>query len=121
MHRFTKAIDLYVPIKMPEGFTLDGFLENNSLGFLRSVDPVNLEMIFSTEAAYHLSETPLNKTQSITGTRDGRVRIKATVADTSELRFWILGFGSSVEVIRPASLRKELTNTSKEMNTIYTG
>jgi predicted DNA-binding transcriptional regulator YafY len=121
LHRFTKAVDLYDPVEIPEGFSLDRFLENNSLGFLRSVNPVKLEVIFSTHAAYHLSETPLNKTQSITATRDGRVRIKATVADTSELRFWILGFGSSVEVVRPASLRKELSNTSKEMNKIYTG
>jgi predicted DNA-binding transcriptional regulator YafY len=121
LHRFTKAVDLYDPVEIPEGFSLDRFLEKNSLGFLRSVNPVKLEVIFSTHAAYHLSETPLNKTQSITATRDGRVRIKATVADTSELRFWILGFGSSVEVVRPASLRKELSNTSKEMNKIYTG
>jgi len=121
LHRFTKATDLGQAIEIPEGFSLDEFLEKNSLGFLRSVEPVNLEVIFSTHAAYHLSETPLNKTQSITKTRDGRVRIKATVADTSELRFWILGFGSSVEVVRPVSLRKELANTSKEMNKIYTG
>ncbi len=121
LHRFTKAVDLYDPVEIPEGFSLDRFLEKNSLGFLRSVNPVKLEVIFSTHAAYHLSETPLNKTQSITATRDGRVRIKATVADTSELRFWILGFGSSAEVVRPASLRKELSNTSKEMNKIYTG
>ena len=121
LHRFTRATDLDQAIKIPEGFSLDEFLENNSLGFLRSVNPVKLEVIFSTHAAYHLSETPLNKTQSITATRDGRVRIKATVADTSELRFWILGFGSSVEVVRPASLRKEISNTSKEMNKIYTG
>ncbi len=121
LHRFTKATDLHEPIENLGEFSLDEFLEKNSLGFLRSVNPVKLEVIFSTHAAYHLSETPLNKTQSITATRDGRVRIKATVADTSELRFWILGFGSSVEVIRPASLRKELSNTSKEMNKIYTG
>jgi predicted DNA-binding transcriptional regulator YafY len=121
LHRFTRATDLGQAIEIPEGFSLDEFLENNSLGFLRSVNPVKLEVIFSTHAAYHLSETPLNKTQSITATRDGRVRIKATVADTSELRFWILGFGSSVEVVRPASLRKEISNTSKEMNKIYTG
>jgi predicted DNA-binding transcriptional regulator YafY len=120
LHRFTKAVDLYEPAEIPEGFSLDSYLETNPLGFLRSVDPVNLEVIFSAEAAYHLSETPLNKTQSITQTRDGRVRIKATVADTSELRFWILGFGSSAEVIRPTSLRKELSETSKEMHKVYT-
>ncbi len=119
LHRFTKVVDLYEPITHPEKFSMDSYLKQNPLGFLHSLNPINLEMIFSSQAAFHLSETPLNNTQKCTKTRDGRVRIRATVADTAELRFWILGFGSSVEVRKPARLLRELSETSKEMNKIY--
>ena len=36
------------------------------------------------------------------------VIIKATLPDTSQLRWWLLGFGSGVEVLGPSSLEKNL-------------
>jgi predicted DNA-binding transcriptional regulator YafY len=38
---------------------------------------------------------------------DDRERLMATVKDTQELRWWLLGFGEGVEIIEPASLRAE--------------
>jgi predicted DNA-binding transcriptional regulator YafY len=43
------------------------------------------------------------------------VRLSATVADTAELRWWLLGFGEGVEVIGPKSLRNEFIETVKSI------
>jgi len=49
----------------------------------------------------HLYETPLSDDKSITEIGDGRMMVKATVLNTEELRWWLLGFGRHVEVVSP--------------------
>jgi hypothetical protein len=50
---------------------------------------------------------------------DGRIEVCATVADSWELRWWILGRGRSVEVIRPAALRREMALAHQEAAARY--
>jgi predicted DNA-binding transcriptional regulator YafY len=50
---------------------------------------------------------------------DGRYMLKAKLPDTSQIRWWLLGFGSQAEVIRPASLRREFKEISKNLINIY--
>jgi predicted DNA-binding transcriptional regulator YafY len=51
--------------------------------------------------------------------RDGRMQIAATVTDSRQLRWWLLGFGHYVEVIRPKSLRDEFAEHCKKMAKSY--
>ena len=119
LHRFTKAIKLEESSNVPNDFDLKRFLDNNTLGFLMSNKDLKLELIFESDAGFHLLETPLNKTQQIHRLKDGRLRVKATVADTSELRFWISGFAQKVEVIKPKFLREEFIKRSKAISKLY--
>jgi predicted DNA-binding transcriptional regulator YafY len=41
------------------------------------------------------------------------------VQDTSELRRWLLGFGSGAEVFAPKSLRDEFRSIAKDMVKLY--
>ena len=52
-------------------------------------------------------------------TKDGFIKITASVTDDMELRFWIRAFGDSVEVIAPAKLRKEFKEISNRMKKLY--
>ena len=45
--------------------------------------------------------------------------VKATVSDTAQLRWWLLGFGGQVEVIKPNFLREEMIQNIKSMNKRY--
>lgn len=64
-------------------------------------------------AAEHLYETPLSMDQVITPDKqDGWVRVEATIRDTSQLRWWLLGFGEQVQVLRPSSLRRYVERAS---------
>ena len=46
---------------------------------------------------------------------DGRILVEATVSDTADLRWWLLGFGSSVEVLEPTSLREQFREQAQRL------
>ena len=50
---------------------------------------------------------------------NGKIYVKATVSDTAQLRWWLLGFGAQVEVISPKKLREEIIQNAKDMIKVY--
>jgi predicted DNA-binding transcriptional regulator YafY len=91
----------------PAGFDLDRFVESGELGWKLSNTPIALELRFFGTAGRTVIESPLAPNQRVAV--DGEVTtVRATVTDTRVLRAWLLSFGPSVEVRRPAALRREL-------------
>ena len=119
IHRFKSAEWNGKNALPPKGFNLDGFIESQNIGFLISKKPLNLEAIFEPMAGFHLTETPISKNQMLKQLEDGRYMLKAKLPDTSQLRWWLLGFGSQVEVVRPVSLRQEFKQTAKSLAKTY--
>jgi predicted DNA-binding transcriptional regulator YafY len=119
IHRFKSAEWNGNNATSPKGFNLDGFIESQNIGFLVSKKPLSLEVIFEPMAGFHLTETPISKDQILKQLEDGRYLLKVKLPDTSQIRWWLLGFGSQVEVIRPVSLRKEFKENSKSLVNIY--
>ena len=94
-------------------------LAKDLMGFKLNPDKIKVELKFSKMAGSHLYETPLTKDQDIRVTQDGFLKVKATVTDDMELRFWIRAFGDSVEVLKPKRLRDEFKQISKRMVRLY--
>ncbi len=80
---------------------------------------IKLRALFSGGAEVHLTESKLANDQKNTYKKDDRMLVEATVADTLELRWWLLGFGSSVEILDPKSLRQEFVEIAEEMGKMY--
>jgi len=57
--------------------------------------------------------------QQLTDLGDGTVLVEATVADTRQLRWWLLGFGGRVEVLEPQGLREEMKGQAERMMMRY--
>ena len=55
----------------------------------------------------------------LTALDDERVLVRATVENTAELRWWLLGFGELVEVLAPAALREEFRERATAMAALY--
>ncbi len=109
LHRFVSARLLDEPARIPGGFDLDAYLhEQQAFGYPAAAAPIGLVLSVDASIAQHLRERPLSRDQIITALDGGRSRVEATLVDTAELRWWLLGFGGSVEVLQPASLRREL-------------
>jgi predicted DNA-binding transcriptional regulator YafY len=112
LHRFDKAEAIADPARRPPGFELDRYI-NEQLGFAypTGTGRIALKIEVDEEAALSLLERPLSSDQKSRQMRTGRYSIEATVEDTSELRWWILGFGTLMKVVGPARLRREISKT----------
>lgn len=116
LHRFTSAEATDDPAQRPAGFSLARYIdEQAAFSYPEGGGMIRLVADFDADVAAHLAERPLARDQTLTECSDGRVRVSANVADTQELRWWLLGFGEGVEVVAPAALRREFLHTSKRM------
>ena len=109
MHRIERAAMLADAVEVPEGFSLDRWLEEGAMDF-GDGGRVRLVAEFHEGAGRHLLESPLSDDQRAEP-RDAEaesLRVSATVRDTEQLRWWLLGFGGKVEVIGPAALRRDI-------------
>ena len=111
---------LAAPVNRPAGFDLDAYIASGAFGYPVG-GAIRLEALFSEGAAFHLGERPLSEDQRLEPTDDGRVLLTATVQDTSELRWWLLGFGDQVEVLAPESIREEMARIARNMDAKYGG
>ena len=95
-------------VVVPAGFDLDNYIASGGLGFGELGASVQLEIRTFNHAGQHLLETRLSDDQVGTDHGDGEATLTATVQLTRRLRWWLLRFGSDVEVVKPASLRDEI-------------
>lgn len=120
LHRFTSAKLLDEPAREISGFSLSGYVKDQqAFDFPLTDDTIRLEASFTPAAAKHLMETPLSIDQKIRSKSDSEMIVTATVADTAQLRWWLLGFGDQVEVLKPEKLRKEMASKVKGMAERY--
>lgn len=108
MHRFLAAERLDTPVERPTGFELADYVGGGRLDFKLSDQALTLELLVTAKTAVHLEESPLSKDQVLQPAADQRMRLMATVADTLQIRWWLLGLGDQVEVISPPALRAEI-------------
>jgi predicted DNA-binding transcriptional regulator YafY len=117
MHRVAKAARAEERVKPPEGFDLDTFISAGAMQF-GGGRPIRLEALVSEGLAEILAETPLSKDQVLAA--DGeQFRLKATVADSWQLQWWVLGQGEALEVVGPPSLRKSVAGVIATANAKY--
>ena len=119
LHRFKGVNANGENLVEPEDFSIDEYLENQSLSLLRSKKDLKIEVLFEALAGFHLTETPLSLDQKSIETEGGKIRITASVADTEQLRWWLFSFGENVEVLKPKSLRDEFKERSRSLNRLY--
>jgi len=121
LHRFSAASMLDDPVARPKGFDLAGYLAASGALHFGAGKTIRLEAVFDNAAAEHLHETPLSADQTVTDLGDGRVRVHASVLDTPQLKWWLLGLGAGVEVTAPAALRRWFVQTSRAVAAKYAG
>lgn len=107
------------PAVEPPGFSLDAFV-NEKFDYPVGDRPLKLAFRMERATAAHLEERPLSADQQVSAPDDtGFVTVRAKVADTQQLRWWLLGFGDKVEVLEPASLRDEFAAIAARLAAAY--
>jgi predicted DNA-binding transcriptional regulator YafY len=120
LHRIAEPQLLDKPSNRIPDFDLDGYIADGAFGYKVEETPIRLRARFRKDAAQHLYETALSEDQSLTE-EEGKdaVILEATVLDTEELRWWLLGFGYQVEVLEPGSLRENFRAMAEELYGTY--
>ncbi len=118
IHRMLSVQVLDPKARQPVGFDVDQEVER-SQGMGGSGEPLRLVARFWKRAGLHLLETRLAADQAVEDADVDHFRLTATVNDTAQLRWWLLSFGSKVEVLEPEGLREEMANQAYWMNRMY--
>lgn len=90
----------------PADFSVETYLQG-AWGILRG-DLVTVRVVFARALAPYIRERLWHPSQKLASLADGRLEMTLQVADTLEVRRWILGYGVQAEVLEPASLREAL-------------
>jgi predicted DNA-binding transcriptional regulator YafY len=106
LHRMKSAKQLEAAVVRPEGFKLAEYA-HTVMRFPVTDATIRLVARFTPAVAAHLKERPLSADQEVSE-GDGYTEVSASVADTDDLRWWLLGFGHHVEVVKPAALRADI-------------
>lgn len=114
VHRIQHVETRLEQVSVPAGMTLDAALaagrdqfrshRQGARGFL-------MELSCEPGLAALLEETPLGDDQVVEPTERGARRLKVTVRDSWELRWWLMGRADQIEVISPAWLRRKIGET----------
>ena len=120
IHRIERVAMSEQAVIPPPDFDLDNQVARGVWEF-GAGEPIALRLRFYDGAGEHLRETPLSsdqQVQSLPGQPE-TLDVSATVANTLQLKWWLLGFGERVEALAPESLRRNLSETSAKMHNRY--
>ncbi|MGH7207257.1 MAG: helix-turn-helix transcriptional regulator [Nitrospiraceae bacterium] len=91
---------------VPTDFDFEVYMRS-SFGILRG-EIVIVRIRFSRHRAKWIAERTWHESQQIQWLPEGALLLSLEVADTAEIKSWILGFGQEAEVLEPPSLREEV-------------
>ena len=86
----------------------------HSFGVFRG-EPQRVCIWFDSEVADYVKEKIWHDSQEIQDQDDGSIVFSANVAVTSELKNWIMRWGSAAVVLEPEELRDEIQSEAAEM------
>jgi predicted DNA-binding transcriptional regulator YafY len=119
LHRILSAKVLDRKAVAPPGFRLEDQVREIASGFEKG-KAIKLVIKVDKLVASHLAESQLSKDQTIAPCDDDDwVVLKATVEHTAQLHWWLMGFGSNVEVLAPKSLRDDIREDLEEALDFY--
>jgi predicted DNA-binding transcriptional regulator YafY len=95
------------------GFDAEEYLKH-AWGIVKG-EIVPVKVIFSSGVARYIRERLWHPTQTFRELPDGRLAMSLRVADTLEVRRWILGYGAEAEVVEPAGLREALRKEAEAL------
>lgn len=114
LHRMLSAeiTDLAADVASVE--VLRRTLSRGAFGFSQGEEGIKVTLRFAPEAGMHLLESRFSLDQESQVLADGRLEIKGTLPNNLESRWWILGFGSGVEVLEPEQFRNEISQALRD-------
>lgn len=77
-------------------------------GIWRSDQPVQIVLRFTPKVAQRVISTNWHESQEVRELPGGGLELRVTIAEPTEIRSWILGWGKECEVLAPPALRESI-------------
>jgi predicted DNA-binding transcriptional regulator YafY len=104
---------LAVRFEVRSGFRAEEYLKHAWGIIMGEIVPV--KVVFSRSVSRYIRERMWHPSQKLRQLPDGRLELTLRVADTLEVRRWILGYGVQAELIEPPSLREALRGEAESL------
>lgn len=109
LHRMHSIKVLETNARKYKQFNLEDYIQSGAFGYPISHKNVTLKMLIEPKIAWHLTETPVSHNQTLEKVDDSeRLLLTAQVPNDQQTQWWIMGFGSKVEVIQPVEWREAI-------------
>jgi predicted DNA-binding transcriptional regulator YafY len=118
IHRIRRVTITTEAYEVPRGFDFRKYMAS-AFAIEKGARPVEVAVRFAPVQARWIRERKWHRSARMQEELDGSVVLRLRVAETSELRRWILQFGSQAEVLAPASLRRAVATELKAAATPY--
>ena len=116
LHRFRNATASARLFRGQAGFTVKDYIDQGAFGLPVDPAPVRLVARITPAIAWLLTETPLSLEQSLSEPDyEGWVQLEATVPNDQQTQWWIMGYGSNIEVLQPEAWRETILDHAKEI------
>jgi predicted DNA-binding transcriptional regulator YafY len=105
--------------EIPADFDVETYLRD-AWGIVRGTLVV-VKVLFSPAVAPYVRERLRHPSQAFRDLPGGRLELTLQVADTVEVRRWLLGFGADADVLEPSSLREALRHEAERLVSVLAG
>lgn len=105
----------------PQDFDLQSHLANSFGVFKGNGEPIRVLVEFAPRVARYVEESHWHESQKLTKQDDGRLLAAFELADTEEIKRWVLSFGMHATVLEPEDLRAEIDEEIRWMGENYDG
>ena len=96
----------------PSSFSLDNYL-SSSFGVFKGDESYNIRIKFSKTIAPFIKEKNWHPTQKIKALKNGEVELQMSLSHLTDIKRWILGWGSQAKVLSPDELAKMIQAEAK--------
>jgi predicted DNA-binding transcriptional regulator YafY len=119
LHRIRRLTVTTEPFAVPRGFSFKRYAAD-SFG-VEQGRPAEVHIRFAPRQARWIRERRWHRSARIQEELDGGIVLRLKIAETGEIRRWVLQFGSEAEVLRPASLRRAVADELAAAGKRYQG
>lgn len=117
VHRIRSAELTTEACVVPEGFTLERYIDSGAMAF-GIPKTIRLKAWITRDLARLLSETPLSEDMTLEEAGEGKV-LTATVTDSWQLHWWALSHAGSLVILDPPSLKQAIRERLERAGEMY--
>jgi predicted DNA-binding transcriptional regulator YafY len=118
IHRIRRIAITTESYEIPRGFEFRKYMAD-AFGIEKGGRAVEVAVRFAPRQARWIRDRKWHRSARIQEELDGALTLRLRVADTSELRRWVLQFGAEAEVLTPPSLRAAIAESLRTAAATY--